>query len=658
MQKHYLLSFLASITLSIYGQNKPDFNRKYELANKQFEEGNYFVVLPLYLDLYSQDSLNANLNYLIGYSYLKGRSGRVKSIPYLQRAARSTQGNYKKNSIEERNAPILTDKLLGDAYHSHSKFDLAILSYQMYLKKNKIGGQSDQLNVSDAQRKMEMCNTAKELIANPVKVKIENMGAAINSPYADYSPVLSADQSTLIFTTRRKQSIGGKTYDGGRYFEDIYISEYRNSQWSMAKSIGETINTEGNEASVGISADGQEILIYKDDDGDGNIYSTSLKGDVWSSPVKLNNTINSSYWEPSAFISADEQTIYFTSDRPGGYGGRDLYLSHKTETGDWGKAVNMGSLINTSFDEDAPYIHPDGITLFFSSNGHNTMGGFDIFYSALSEEKGLWSNPVNVGYPVNSPDDDIFYIVSPDKTKAYYSSFKENGFGEKDNYVITFLNQEKASLALLKGNIKDTEGKVPQEVIITVTDNETEKVVVIKRPNSKTGDYLLVLTPGKNYNISYEAEGFLFYSENRQIAKKANYYEVYKPVQLPPIVIGSKVVLNNIFFDFDKATLRAISNVELKLIHKFLVKHPKVGIEIDGYTDSKGTVEYNIDLSQQRAQAVVDYLLDKGISKNRLQSKGFGESLPAAANETEAGKDDPESRQLNRRVEMKIVEIL
>lgn len=658
MKKNYLLLFLTSIAFTIYSQNKSDFNRKYELANKQFEEGNYFVVLPLYLDLYSQDSLNANLNYLIGYSYLKGRSGRVKSIPYLQRAARSTQANYKKNSIEERNAPILTHKLLGDAYHSHSKFDLAILSYQMYQEKIKIGGQSDQLNVGDAKRKMEMCNTAKELIANPVKVKIENMGVAINSPYADYSPVLSADQSTLIFTTRRKQSMGGKTYEGGRYFEDIYISEYRNSQWSMAKSIGETINTEGNEASVGISPDGQEILIYKDDDGDGNIYSTTLKGDVWSSPVKLNNTINSSYWEPSAFISADEQTIYFTSDRPGGYGGRDLYLSHKTEKGDWGKAINMGSLINTSFDEDAPYIHPDGITLFFSSNGHNTMGGFDIFYSALSEETGLWSNPVNVGYPVNSPDDDIFYVVSPDKTKAFYSSFKENGYGEKDNYMITFLDREKASIVLLKGNIKDTEGKVPKEVEITVTDNETEKVVVIKRPNSKTGDYLLVLTPGKNYNISYEAEGFLFYSENRQIAKKANYYEVYRPVQLPPIVIGSKVVLNNIFFDFDRATLRAISNVELKLIHKFLVKHPKVGIEIDGYTDSKGTVEYNIDLSQQRAKAVVDYLLEKGIGKNRLQSKGFGESLPAAANETEAGKDDPESRQLNRRVEMKIVEIL
>jgi outer membrane protein OmpA-like peptidoglycan-associated protein len=658
MKKLYFLLILSLSTFNIYSQKATEFDKNYVQANKEFELGNYYAVLPLYLNLCALDSTNANLNYLIGYSYLKARSGRFKSIPYLLKAAGSVNPNYKKNNIHEKNAPFLTYKLLGDAYHSHSDFDLAILSYQTYLKKIKIVNQSDHEHVSDAKRKIVMCYTAKEFIANPVRIKIENMGAAINSPYGDYSPVLSADQSNLIFTTRRKQSKGGKTYEGGRYFEDIYISEYKNSEWSAAKSIGESINTNGNEASVGISPDGQEILIYKDDNGDGNIYSTTLKGDVWSSPVKLNNNINSIYWEPSAFISADEQSIYFTSDRPGGYGGRDLYISHKIENGDWGKAANMGSLINSNFDEDAPYIHPDGITLFYSSNGHKTMGGFDIFYSTLSEETNKWSAPINVGYPVNSPDDDIFYVVSPDKTKAYYSSFKENGFGEKDNYMITFLDQEKAPLTILKGNIKDTEGKVPQEVVITVTDNETEKVVVIKRPNSVTGDYLLVLTPGKNYNISYEAEGFLFYSENRQISKKTNYYEVYRPVLLPPIVIGSKVVLNNIFFDFDKAKLRATSNVELKLIYRFMVKYPNVGIEIDGYTDSKGTLAYNLDLSEQRAKAVVDYLLNKGIAINRLQSKGFGESLPAASNENESGKDDPEGRQLNRRVEMKIVEIL
>jgi outer membrane protein OmpA-like peptidoglycan-associated protein len=329
----------------------------------------------------------------------------------------------------------------------------------------------------------------------------------------------------------------------------------------------------------------------------------------------------------------------------------------KTENGEWGKAVNMGPSINTAYDEDAPFIHPDGVTLFYSSNGHNTMGGFDIFYSTLSEETGKWLVPVNVGYPVNSPDDDIFYVVSSDKTKAYYSSFKEGGFGEKDNYVITFLDGQKAQLVLVKGVVKDTEGNVPAGIKITVTDNKTGKVIGTYNPNKKTGQYLFVLTAGKNYNIAYEADNFLFYSENRQVEKKTNYYAVTKDIQLPPIIVGSKMVLNNIFFDFDKATLRPTSNVELKNLIRFMNKYPKVVIEIAGYTDSKGTTEYNQLLSMQRAQAVVAYLSAKGISASRMIAKGYGESLPDASNVKVDGTDNPEGRQLNRRVELKIIEI-
>lgn len=494
-------------------------------------------------------------------------------------------------------------------------------------------------------------------MSNPVRVKIENMGKAVNSPYGDYSPVLTADQSTMIFTSRRASSTGGKTYDGGRFFEDIYISRYINNEWSVAENIGAPINTEDNEASVGISPDGQEILIYKDDNGDGNIYSTTLNGDAWSAPVKLNSNINSKHWEPSAFISADGRAIYFSSNRPGGFGGRDIYTSMKTENGEWGKAVNMGKLINTEYDEDSPFIHPDGITLFYSSNGNKTMGGFDILYSTLSEDGSKWQESVNVGYPVNSPDDDIFYVVSPDKTKAYYTSFKEGGFGEKDNYVITFLDQKKAPLTLVKGVVKDSYNAVPKDVIITVTDNETEKVVGVYKPNSKTGQYVFILTPGKNYNISYEADGFLFYSENRYITKNTNYYEVYKPVELPPVIVGAKIALNNIFFDFDKATLRKTSNVELKNIFRLLTRYPNMVIEIGAYTDSKGTTAYNEKLSKERAEAVVSFLIAKGIAKSRLVASSYGETMPAAHNENADGSDNPEGRQLNRRVELKILKL-
>jgi outer membrane protein OmpA-like peptidoglycan-associated protein len=221
----------------------------------------------------------------------------------------------------------------------------------------------------------------------------------------------------------------------------------------------------------------------------------------------------------------------------------------------------------------------------------------------------------------------------------------------------TFLEQKKAPLTLLKGIVKTDDGKVPQDIEITVTDNETGEVVGIYRPNSKSGEYLFILPPGKDYNISYDAEGFLFYSENRNIPKNTNYYEIYRPIQLPPIIVGSKVVLNNVFFDFDKATLRQTSNIELRNIVRFLNKYPKIVVEISGHTDSKGDPKYNLKLSDDRAAAVTNYLIEKGIKKERMRSKGYGETMPAAPNKNPDGSDNPEGRQLNRRVELKIIEI-
>ncbi|MES2761168.1 MAG: OmpA family protein [Bacteroidota bacterium] len=653
MRIKLLLILLTGSLTGLLAQNK-DFKTKFHMADTLYDAGNYYQALPIFLELYKEDTTNANICYLVGDCYLNGRTGKANAAKYLEKAVKSIDPKYKK-SKDERNAPILAYKLLGDAYHIHSKFDKAITAYHAYQNEMRINNKTDKDNLKDAERKIDMCNTAKSLVGNPVRVKIENMGSTVNSAYADYCPVLTADQSTMIFTSRRKGT--GDIMEEGKYLEDIYISQRTKSGWSTAEAISSKINTESNEASIGISPDGQEILIYKDDNGDGNIYSTTLNGDEWSTPVKLNSNINTKHWEPSAFISADGHAIYFVSNRPGGYGGRDIYVSQRTEKGDWGKAVNMGPLINTEYDEDAPFIHPDGVTLYFSSNGHNTMGGFDVFYSSLSDDGTKWLAPVNVGYPVNSPDDDVFYVVSPDKTKAYYSSFKEGGHGEKDNYTITFLDQKPNPLTLLKGLVKTDDGKVPKDVVITVTDNETGEIVGVYRPNSKSGQYLFILPPGKNYNIAYEADDFLFYSENRDIPKKTNYYEIYRAVQLPPVIVGSSIVLNNIFFDFDKATLRKTSNVELRNIIRFLNRYPKVVIEISGHTDSKGTPEYNAKLSQDRATAVTDYLIAKGISKARLVSKGYGETKPAAPNTKADGSDNEEGRQLNRRVELKILEI-
>lgn len=390
--------------------------------------------------------------------------------------------------------------------------------------------------------------------------------------------------------------------------------------------------------------------------GDGNIYSTALDGDTWSKPVKLNENINTKHWEPSAFISADGNSLYFASNKPGGFGGLDLYMSKRGSDGDWDKAVNLGAGINTPYDEDAPSIHPDGVTLSFSSNGHNTMGGFDIFTSLLSYE-GIWSEPVNVGYPINTTDDDIFYMVSPNGKTAYFSSFREDGLGEKDNYMATFLDKKETPLTLIQGTVNDEAGMPAKKVMITVTDNETEAIVGVYKANAKTGQFLFILTPGKNYNITYQAENHLFYSENIEIPKQSNYYEFKKSVKLHPIVVGSKITLNNIFFDFDKATLRPLSNVELKNLVLLMKSNPNMKVEISGHTDSKGDDAYNLKLSEERAQAVVNRLIEKEISTTRMKAKGYGETQPVAPNTKPNGSDDPEGRQLNRRVELKITEL-
>lgn len=667
-----LIAFICIFSISILnaGNNTEKFEKDFEAAEKIFSKiyqdgkgesltyykAGYSDALPVFLDLYKQQPKNMNLAFKLGVCYLNSRKDREKAISYFSKAVTAASDDYKGSSYKEKNAPLMAYKFLGDAYHLNYKFDKAIEAYEKYIAVMAENKNTDEELLVATNRKIEMCKTATRLVASPLNIKIEALGSTVNSSYADYGPVLSADQNSLFFTSRRPQAKDTLKDSEGNYPEDIFMSSRTKTGWSTAQNIGFPINTESNEAIVGISPDGQVILIYKDDNGDGNIYSTILDGDVWATPAKLNDNINSKHWEPSAFISADGNTIYFTSNRPGGLGGRDLYTSKRTAEGDWASAVNMGPNINTPFDEDAPFIHPDGITFLFSSNGHSTMGGFDIFTSLLSDD-GTWSEPMNVGHPINTTDDDIYYEVSPDSRKAYFTSFRADGSGEKDNYMATFLDRKETPLTLMKGVINDESGKPAKKVEITVTDNETGQIVGVYHANSKTGKFLYILTPGKNYNITYQAQGHLFYSENMEIPKKSNYYEIDKAVSLNPIVVGSKITLNNIFFDFDKASLRILSNVELKNLVLLMQSNPNLKVEISGHTDSKGDDAYNQALSEARALAVVTRLTDNGISPDRMKAKGYGKAKPVAANKSVSGTDNPEGRQLNRRVELTITEI-
>ncbi len=441
--------------------------------------------------------------------------------------------------------------------------------------------------------------------------------------------------------------------------------------------MGAPINTEDHDANSGLSADGQKFLIYIGKNN-GDLYESELKGDSWSKPDRMNKNINTDFHESSASYSPDGKSVYFVSDCPGGFGDRDVYMSTKDNKGRWGKAVNLGNVINTPYGEEGIFAHPDGKTIYFSSEGHNSMGGYDIFKSVF--ENGKWTQPENLGYPVNTPDDDVFFVVSASGRHGYYASFNAKGYGEKDIYQVTFLGPEKqmvlntednllasiaapvketviapvieaksAALTILKGVITDGISTKPLEATIEIIDNQRNEIVATFTSNSASGKYLVTLPAGKNYGIAVKKEGYLFHSENFDIPATAAFQEVTKNIALNNVVVGTKIILKNIFFDFDKATLRPESTNELERLTKLLNDVPSLKIEISGHTDSKGAAEYNQTLSKNRAKAVVDYLVKSGIDTKRLTFAGYGKEQPIATNDTDEG------RQLNRRTEFKII---
>ncbi|MFM7021379.1 MAG: OmpA family protein [Flavobacteriales bacterium] len=644
-----LFALLLLPSLSLFAQVNEAVIKE---GDKAFDREDYPTALTHYLEAYKKDSLNANLQYKIGECYLHSAREKEKAIPFLEQAVQKISKNYNTTSIKEKNAPPTAYLLLGTAYQKNYQFDLAVSMYESY--RNDVPADSVESN-----RLIDQCVYAKILIANPVDLIVGNISKTINGPFPDYAPVMSVDEKTLLFTSRREDSKGGLHKDeGSMYREDIYMStKNADGSWSTPKNI-DNINSEFNEATVGLSVDGQQVLFYSDKtpDGNGDIYISKLDGEVWGLPAMLPFPINTKAQEPDACFSADGNTLYFVSDRKGGYGGFDIYMVKKLPNGEWSFPQNLGGKINTPYNDRAPFMHPDGVTLFFCSEGHRSMGGYDIFQS-MQDENGVWSDVENIGYPINTTDDDVFYGTSADGKRSYYTSFREDGYGEKDIYLISLPKKEETALTVMSGifRLEGADGKIPENAQIVITDNETGDIIGIYKPNSKTGKYLFVLPAGKNYNVTYEAEGYLFKSENLIVPKGAEFSEIQTEIKLETLEAGKNIILNNIFFDFDKATITPQSKTELDKLFRLLVNNPSMKVEIQGHTDSKGNDDYNKRLSQERSEAVVKFLVDRGINKNQLSAKGYGESKPIAKNTNEDGSDNPEGRKLNRRTEMKII---
>ncbi len=641
MLKKITLLTICTVLFTVYisyGQSYPKEVKKIlQNADGYMNIEDYHNALPLYLQAEKQVPKDPEISFKAAKCLFE-LGHEVKALSYLEAA--------KKGSIDD---PELL-WMLGSAYHKSHQFDKAIATLKNY--KGYVNPK-DKATLEEVDLLINNCVNGKVMVQNPKsKIVIKNLGPGINTPFNEYAPVISADETTLIFTSRRDNTTGGgKSNEDNEWYEDIYLSVKSDTVWSTAVNMGPTINTASHDASVGLSPDGQELFVYRATPANGgDLYVSNLTGTVWSEPKPLGNNINTSAWEPSASTTSDENILFFTSNRKGGYGGRDIYMSRKQPNGEFGPAVNLGPKINTKFDEDCPFIHPDGKTLYFSSKGHKSMGGFDIFHTTIDLATGnILSEVENIGYPINTADDDVFFVWSADNKRAYFASEREGGYGEKDIYML-IREEADADLAVLKGKIMSCDTKNPVAATIIVTDLATKQPVGIYNSNASSGKYTVILPAGKNYGITVEAKGYLFYSKNIDIPKLDHYVEYTDEVCLNRLKKGTTIVLRNVFFDVDKATLRKESEDELERLEKILKQNPDIKIEIAGHTDSDGSDDHNLKLSDARAKTVVDYLITKGINKDMLKWKGYGESQPQVPN------DSPENKQLNRRTEIKILE--
>lgn len=646
-------------------------NKYYPVSRKDYQRAGdiYFKqAQPLLLKAQEFNPNNAELNYMLGVIEFNLNPQGDKAVNYFEKA-------FSLNGKLPADAPYFA----GWANQLQLKWDNALKYYQLYNTYLLQDAKDNAIAIEEATKKISECKTGKELVAKPERIYIDNLGSSINSSYHEYSAFITADESMMVFTSRRQGSTGGKITEDDNYpYEDLYQATKTGGKWTPATNMGAIVNTDEHDATAGLSSDGSTMFVFKFTEKDGgDIYVSNLSGTTWSKPVKLNKNINSKKHESSVSLSYDGKKLYFISDKDGGLGDRDIYISTLDAKGDWGVAENPGSILNTKYAEEGVFIHPDGKTIYFSSKGHKTMGGYDIFKSTF--ENGQWTEPKNLGYPINGPDDDVFFVINGSGHHGYFASAKQGGFGLIDIYKITFLGPEKSPLlmnednllasvtapvtefkaekivsegpkmTILKGVISDEQTKQPLEAQIELVDNTKNEVIATFKSNSTTGRYLVSLPSGKNYGIAVKRDGYLFHSENFDIPATASFQEVEKNVELKKIDIGKSIVLKNIFFDFDKATIRPESANELERLIKLLNENPTLKIELGSHTDSKGSDEYNQKLSQSRSQSVVSYLIGKGIATDRLVAKGYGETVPVATNDTDEG------RQQNRRTEFKIL---
>ncbi|MGF1637207.1 MAG: OmpA family protein [Cyclobacteriaceae bacterium] len=595
---HCILLLLLISTLT-YGQSA-NADKALQNGNKLFTVRSYKDAIKEFEVVAEAGKADAQVYYKLGKSYsgLDQVDDRIKGISWFEKA----------QATKISPLPVNFYLDLGDLYFQDEQVKKALVAYEKHLNGLRDPRQKTEVNERILQTKF-----AIEMLKSPRNVRIQQLEPNVNTEYTEYNPVVSADESLMAYTGLRPNT--GKSRTGEKMIEEVFISQNQLGAWSMPIKVD--IKTESNLGTAGLSADGQEMIIYlQTSPGNGDLFTMKKEGNGWGRPIAMGENINSRFNETTASLTPDGKTLYFASNRPGGYGGLDIYKSVKQADGTWGKAENLGPNINSKYNEDAPFIHPNQKILFLTSDQPDkSIGGKDILKSNLIN--GEWIETENMGYPINTTANDNYFTLIADGSRGYFSSDRKGSIGGQDIYKMDMPEDyESIPLTMIKGRILDAETLRPLATKIYMIDNETkEKIDYVYHPNSETGDYLVILPPNKNYDMIIESDGFLPYTLNIDVPKQTSFYQLYQKIFLKTIkqfdvVVGQEVQVKNAFYNTQKDQVSDNrKNFEAKLIS----------------TDSIDAYELMGSLIEAGDQEGIDYLLELMTRIDPIDAVDFNE---------------------------------
>jgi len=596
--------------------------------------------LELFLELDRMDPGNAHIQYKIGLCYLHIQGEKEKAIPFLLQAAESISEEFV-SSYKERNAPPDALFYLALAYHVNNDLDHAIDAYNLFIEHADI---SSYYNVDYVREQINGCLLAKEMLTKPVPIQEVILDDRINGGSLVINPAVSGNGLSMVYTIEREEGY------------QIYYTTKGKQGWKNPRDITEEIDATGDGMSSSLSEDGKTLFVYRDNRGLGDLFVSYFKNGHWTELEPLNRNINTKYWESSCCLSPDGQTLFFSSNRKGGYGRLDIYRSDKTPGGDWGPPKNLGPVINSPLMEDHPQLTSDGHTLFFSSQGHNSLGGFDYFYSGKGKGRS-WSLPVNLGYPISTMDDDLFMAPVGTGDTLFYSHYQDVSPVKKSIYQLILYADEPPAMITLYGTTRLQDSKIHSEpaVKVSVVDTLSGDTIKTVLPEPETGKYQVEVAPG-NYTLVFQSEGYEPQEHQLMVGKSFTAQDIALSTRLVPkqVASGEYLAIDNIYFDFDNYSILESEKMKLEKLAAIMYQYPQLEFELTGHTDTVGTRAYNIQLSRRRANAVAQYLFRKGIDPERLITKGLGEIIAVSKDQQQTITDLNDPR-FFRRVEMKIL---